>query len=81
MDVGSVRIETLVVIVLLLSVIGRNTSTRKRKGSTVDTRVINDGSATIDDYAKFFAAFGVALYKTDGTYKTVKEANEKLRGS
>lgn len=46
---------------------------------------INDGSATIDDYVEFFAAFGVTLYKTDGTYKTVgeifKEAKEKLRGS
>lgn len=64
------------------------TTNKKEKGNIVDSKVlerINDGSATIDDYAEFFAAFGVTLYKADGTYKTVgevfKEANEKLRGS
>lgn len=54
----------------------------------MDSRVlerINDGSATIDDYIEFFAAFGVTLYKADDTFKTVgeifKEASERKRGS
>lgn len=42
---------------------------------------INDGSATTEDYAKFFGLFDVDIMNSDGTYKSVYQVFEEAHNN